>query len=80
MTRADAKQAASVATDAVAPQTAVCGDFGSTWTKALDIDLVSGEILGTASAPTSLHEVMEAHGACLAALTEKDSRVGGSTC
>jgi len=61
-------------TRADAPQTAVCVDFGSTWTKALHVDLVSGEILGTASAPTSLHEVMEAYDACLAALTEKDSR------
>ncbi|SDK95235.1 conserved hypothetical protein [Nocardioides sp. YR527] len=61
-------------TRADAPRTAVCVDFGSTWTKALHVDLVSGEILGTVSAPTSLHEVMEAYDACLAALTEQDSR------
>ncbi|MFJ2754525.1 glutamate mutase L [Nocardioides sp. NPDC087217] len=61
-------------TRADSPQTAVCVDFGSTWTKALHVDLVSGEILGTASAPTSLHEVMEAYDACLTALTEQDSR------
>ncbi|MEI7057821.1 glutamate mutase L [Nocardioides sp. CCNWLW239] len=55
-------------------QTAVCVDFGSTWTKALHVELSSGEVLGSASAPTSLDEVMEAYDACLAALTEKDSR------
>ncbi|MFD4324601.1 glutamate mutase L, partial [Nocardioides sp. NPDC058538] len=65
-------------TRADAPQTAVCVDFGSTWTKALHVDLVSGEILGTASAPTSLHEVMEAYDACLTALTEKDSRAAAA--
>ncbi|MFE4000875.1 glutamate mutase L [Nocardioides sp. YIM B13467] len=65
-------------TRADSPQTAVCVDFGSTWTKALHVDLVSGEILGTASAPTSLHEVMEAYDACLTALTEKDSRAAGA--
>ncbi len=55
-------------------QTAVCVDFGSTWTKALHVDLDTGEVLGTTSAPTSLDEVMEAYDACLATLAEQDSR------
>ena len=56
------------------PQTAVCVDFGSTWTKAIHVDLATGEVLGTASAPTSLTEVMEAYDACLSTLAETDPR------
>jgi len=54
--------------------TAVCVDFGSTWTKALHVDLGSGEVLGTASSPTTLHEVMEAYDACVASLVDQDPR------
>ena len=56
------------------PRTAVCVDFGSTWTKAIHVDLATGEVLGTASAPTSLIEVMEAYDACLSTLAETDPR------
>ncbi|TQL69902.1 uncharacterized protein (TIGR01319 family) [Nocardioides albertanoniae] len=61
-------------TRAEPPQSAVCVDFGSTWTKALHVDLASGEVLGSASAPTSLEEVMEAYDACLTSLAETDPR------
>lgn len=60
------------------PATAVCLDFGSTWTKALHIDLATGDVLGTASSPTTLPEVMTAYDACLAALVAQDARAAGA--
>lgn len=54
--------------------TAVCIDVGSTWTKALHVDLATGDVLGTATHPTTLEEVMTAYDACLAVLVESDPR------
>lgn len=60
--------------------TAVCVDVGSTFTKALHVDLLTGEVLGSASHPTTLPgrdgwtDVMEGYDACLAALAEQDER------
>ena len=58
-------------------QTAVCVDFGSTWTKALHVDLATGDLLGTASSPTRLPpeaDIMTAYDDCLAVLAEQDAR------
>ncbi|MEP9381662.1 glutamate mutase L [Nocardioides sp. KR10-350] len=52
----------------------VCVDFGSTWTKALHVEPATGDVLGVASAPTTLPEVMAAYDACLASLVEQDGR------
>lgn len=54
--------------------TAVCVDFGSTWTKAAHIDLATGELLGTVSRPTTMAEVMDAYDACRAMLVDADAR------
>jgi len=54
--------------------TAVCVDVGSTWTKALHVDLATGDVLGAASHRTTLAEVMEAYDACRASLVEQDPR------
>lgn len=55
-------------------ETAVCVDFGSTWTKALHVDLDTGAVLGTASHPTTLDDVMTAFDACAATLGQADPR------
>ena len=58
----------------------VCVDFGSTFTKAVLVDLDSGELLATASHPTTLPDssghgdVLDGYDACLAALVEQDAR------
>ncbi|KQV67870.1 glutamate mutase [Nocardioides sp. Root122] len=60
--------------------TVVCVDFGSTFTKAALVDLASGELLATASHPTTLPDadgrgdVLDAYDACVAALVEQDHR------
>ena len=62
----------------------VCVDFGSTWTKALLVDAEQGEVLATASHPTTLPdpdgrgEVLDAYDACVAALAEQDPRAAGA--
>jgi uncharacterized protein (TIGR01319 family) len=62
----------------------VCVDFGSTWTKALLVDAEHGEVLATASHPTTLPDadgkgdVLDAYDACVAALAEQDPRVAGA--
>ena len=58
----------------------VCVDFGSTFTKAVLVDLAEARIVAAASHPTTLpgHEgatdVLEGYAACLAALREQDPR------
>ncbi|CUR56928.1 conserved hypothetical protein [metagenome] len=58
----------------------VCVDFGSTFTKAALVDLATGELLATASHPTTLPDaeghgdVLDAYDACVAALVEQDPR------
>lgn len=59
---------------------AVCVDFGSTFTKAALVDLASGDLLATASHPTTLPDqaghgdVLDGYDACVAALAEQDPR------
>ncbi|HEX5917962.1 MAG TPA: glutamate mutase L [Nocardioides sp.] len=58
----------------------VCVDFGSTFTKAALVDLGSGELLATASHPTTLPgaggdgDVLDGYDACVAALAAQDRR------
>ena len=54
--------------------TAVCVDIGSTWTKALHVDLATGDLLGSASSPTTPAEVLQAYDACRARLVDQDPR------
>ena len=60
---------------ASAARVAVCADFGSTFTKALLVDLDRGQVLGTASRPTTIGtDVLEGYGACLTDLAVVDGR------
>lgn len=58
----------------------VCVDFGSTFTKAALVDLATGDLLATASHPTTLPDraghgdVLDGYDACVAALAEQDPR------
>lgn len=53
----------------------VCVDFGSTFTKAVVVDLGAARIVAQASHPTTIDtDVLDGYDACLAALTEQDSR------
>jgi uncharacterized protein (TIGR01319 family) len=58
----------------------VCVDFGSTFTKAALVDLGSGDLLATASHPTTLPgadgtgDVLDGYDACVAALAGQDPR------
>ncbi len=57
------------------PPVAVCVDFGSTYTKALLVDLDAGSVLATAEHPTTLAtDVLDGYDACLAALSAADAR------
>ncbi|MFC4783391.1 glutamate mutase L [Nocardioides sp. MAHUQ-72] len=62
------------------PGTAVCVDFGSTFTKAALVDLAEGRILASASHPTTLPatdgtgDVLDGYDACLASLVAADPR------
>ena len=57
----------------------VCVDFGSTFTKAVLVDLAEGRITAQASHPTTIGtDVLEGYAACLAALTEQDARAAGA--
>jgi uncharacterized protein (TIGR01319 family) len=58
-----------------APATAVCVDFGSTFTKAALVDLAEGRIVARASHPTTIEtDVLDGYDACLAELTAQDPR------
>lgn len=53
----------------------VCVDFGSTFTKAVLVDLAGGRIVASASHPTTIGtDVLEGYDACLIALAEQDPR------
>jgi uncharacterized protein (TIGR01319 family) len=53
----------------------VCVDFGSTFTKALLVDLADGAVLAAASHPTTLTtDVLDGYDACRAALAQQDDR------
>lgn len=65
-----------------AADVAVCVDFGSTFTKAVLVDLGEGRVVAQAGHPTTLPgvagwtDVLEGYDACLAALVEQDPRAG----
>lgn len=58
----------------------VCVDFGSTFTKAALVDLVTGDLLASASHPTTLPDaagdgdVLDGYDACMRALAQQDPR------
>ncbi|WP_121255886.1 glutamate mutase L [Nocardioides ferulae] len=57
------------------PAVALCVDFGSTFTKALLVDLATGDLLGTAEHPTTIDtDVLDGYDACRAALLRLDAR------
>ena len=59
--------------------TAVCVDFGSTFTKAALVDLAAGRIVASASHPTTIGtDVLDGYDACLAALAAADPRAAGA--
>lgn len=67
------------ATRKVPGSSVVCVDFGSTFTKAVLVDLVSGGIAAAATHATTLPgpaggDVLDGFDACLAALVEQDAR------
>ncbi len=54
---------------------AVCVDFGSTFTKALLVDLTAGAVIAAAEHPTTLAtDVLDGYDACLAELVAVDRR------
>ncbi|MEJ7832269.1 MAG: glutamate mutase L [Nocardioides sp.] len=63
---------------------AVCVDFGSTYTKALLVDLIEGSILASAEHPTTLPtsgtdtDILDGYDACLAELVRQDPRAAGA--
>ncbi len=58
---------------------AICVDFGSTFTKAVLVDLVEGRIAAAASHRTTIDtDVLEGYVACLAELTAQDPRSAGA--
>jgi uncharacterized protein (TIGR01319 family) len=55
----------------------ICVDFGSTFTKALLVDLAEGRVAAAAEHRTTIDtDVLEGYDACLAALVEQDPRAG----
>ncbi len=64
------------------PETAdvvVCVDFGSTFTKAVAVELPSGRVLAAANHPTTIAtDVLDGYDACLAAMAASDPRVRGA--
>jgi sugar (pentulose or hexulose) kinase len=55
-------------------ETAICVDFGSTFTKAALVDLAEGRIVAQASHPTTIEtDVLDGYDACLAALRDQDA-------
>lgn len=57
----------------------LCVDFGSTFTKALLVDVREGTALAAASHPTTIDtDVLDGFDACLAVLAEEDVRAAGA--
>ncbi len=57
----------------------VCVDFGSTFTKAVLVDLTDGRIAAAASHPTTIGtDVLDGYDACLAELVAQDPRAGSA--
>jgi len=60
------------APDAPAPSAVVCVDVGSTFTKALLVDLADGTVLASAEHPTTIGtDVLDGYDACRAALAQQ---------
>jgi uncharacterized protein (TIGR01319 family) len=58
---------------------AVCVDFGSTFTKALLVDLVEGAVVAGAEHRTTIDtDVLDGYDACLAELVDADPRASGA--
>ena len=58
-----------------AAEVAICVDFGSTFTKAVLVDLVEGQVLAAAEHRTTIDtDVLEGCDACVARLTQVDAR------
>jgi len=58
---------------------AICVDFGSTFTKAVLVDLAEGRIAAAASHPTTIEtDVLDGFDACVAELTRQDPRAAGA--
>jgi uncharacterized protein (TIGR01319 family) len=61
------------------PAVTICVDFGSTFTKAMLVDLQDGRILAAASHRTTIDtDVLDGYDACLAELSVRDPRAGGA--
>jgi uncharacterized protein (TIGR01319 family) len=57
----------------------LCVDFGSTFTKALLVDLAEGEVRAAAEHRTTIDtDVLDGYDACLAALVDQDARAAGA--
>jgi uncharacterized protein (TIGR01319 family) len=57
----------------------ICVDFGSTFTKALLVDLARGSVAAAAEHRTTIEtDVLDGYDACLAALAEQDRRAAGA--
>ncbi len=57
----------------------ICVDFGSTFTKALLVDLAEGQVAAAAEHPTTIDtDVLDGYDACLAALVESDPRAANA--
>ena len=57
----------------------ICVDFGSTFTKALLVDLAEGRVAAAAEHRTTIDtHVLDGYDACLAALVDQDARAAGA--
>ncbi|MCW2843316.1 MAG: hypothetical protein JWN22_1232, partial [Nocardioides sp.] len=65
-------------------EVAICVDFGSTFTKAVLVDLAEGRVLAAAEHPTTLPtpdgtgDILDGYDACLARLAASDARAAGA--
>ncbi|HRK46153.1 MAG TPA: glutamate mutase L, partial [Nocardioides sp.] len=63
----------------MAEELAVCVDFGSTFTKALLVDLTTGTLLAAAEHRTTIEtDVLDGYDACLAELARTEPRAGSA--
>lgn len=70
---------AGVSSRSTGAAVAVCADVGSTFTKALLVDLADGRVVATASHPTTIEtDVLDGYDSCVAELTATDQRADGA--